>query len=89
MLNANRHSTVAQHALPPSWVNRAATEFCCAEYRLTQRVLPPFGTSLLAIGQVLRHADENAGPVRRKTPAAVLAGFGLGSDTGFWISDWR
>ena len=52
MLNANRHSTVAQHALPPSWVNRAATEFCCAEYRLTQRVLPPFGTSLLAIGQV-------------------------------------
>jgi len=48
-LNALRRQKVAQHQIPPAWLNRALMRVCAAEYALTRGLRLPFGTSLLAI----------------------------------------
>jgi hypothetical protein len=48
-LNALREQKVAQHAIPPAWINWMMIALCSAEYRLTRGLRLPFGTSLLAV----------------------------------------
>jgi hypothetical protein len=51
MVNRRSSRKVAQHAIPPRWVNRALRACCTFEDRLLRGVPVPFGTSVLAVAR--------------------------------------